>query len=71
MSVIKVLLAEKKMTTQQLAEKSGISKRTLDPYIAGKSEWKNARGHVLLAVADALNIDPHVLVEGKVKIELK
>ena len=62
MSKIKSLLSEREMTVQQLADKAGLSKRTLDPYVSGKAQWENARGHVLLAVADALDIDPHVLV---------
>ena len=47
---------------QQLADKAGLSKRTLDSYVSEKAQWENARGHFLLAVADALDIDPHVLV---------
>ena len=50
------------MTVQQLADKAGLSKRTLDSYVSEKAQWENARGHFLLAVADALDIDPHVLV---------
>lgn len=70
MDVIKAILIERGMTIRQLADLSGVSKRTLDPYVSGKAEWKNARGHILLAVADALEIDPHVLVDGKVKISI-
>lgn len=62
-STIKELLEERGMTVQNLADDVGVSKRTLDPYIAGKSKWRNARGHLLIAVADALEVDPHALIE--------
>ena len=64
MSTIKQLLVERNMTVQSLADKAGVSKRTLDPYISGKADWKNARGFILLAVADALEVDPHVLINN-------
>ena len=64
MNYIKEIMAEKNLTTEALAKKAGVSKRTLDPYMSGKSKWKNARGQVLLAVADALDLDPHILVEN-------
>ena len=65
MSTIKTILIERNMTVQELADRAGLSKRTLDPYVAGKSQWQNARGHVLLAVAYALEIDPHTLTTDK------
>lgn len=64
-STIKELLEERGMTVQRLADDIGVSKRTLDPYIAGKSKWRNSRAHLLLDVADALDIDPHTLIEKK------
>mgnify|MGYP004457615149 CR=1 FL=1 len=47
-----------------------INERTLDPHLSGKAEWKNARASILLSVADALEIDPHTLVQGKVEINI-
>lgn len=35
--------------------------------MSGKSKWKNARGQVLLAVADALKLDPHDMVDDSNK----
>lgn len=70
MNVLKAILAERNMTLKQLAGLSGVSKRTLDPYLSGKAEWKNARASILLSVADALEIDPHALVQGKVEINI-
>lgn len=35
--------------------------------MSGKSKWKNARGQVLLAVADALELDPHDMVDDSNK----
>lgn len=67
MNYVKEIMAEKSLTTDALAKKVGVSQRTLDPYMSGKSKWKNARGQLLLAVADTLEIDPHVLVEEKDK----
>ena len=34
------------------------------------AEWGNARGKILLAVADALDVDPHLLVNGKAEIRI-
>lgn len=70
MDVIKAILMEREMTVRQLSELSGVKKRTLEPYICGKAKWKNARGYILLSVADALNVDPHLLVEGKAHINI-
>ena len=44
-----------------------INKRTLDPYLSGKAEWKNAKASILLSLTDTLEIDPHTLAEGKVQ----
>lgn len=71
MNKIKVLLSERDMTVKQLSDVSGIPRRTLDPYISGKAKWENCTGKVLLAVSDALDIDPHALVEGSVKVEIQ
>ena len=70
MNVVKALLIQRGMTAQELADKAGIKKRALDPYMRDASEWGNARGKVLLAVADALDIHPHLLVNGKAEIKI-
>ena len=67
MDCVKKKMAEKGLTTEALAIKANIKKRTLDPYMSGKSKWKNARGQVLLAVADALELDPHDMVDDSNK----
>lgn len=71
MAILKLLLAERNLTTSQLAKKAGVKKRTLDPYVSGKANLRNARGELLIAVADALEIDPHILVNGEIQINLK
>ena len=71
MAILKLILAERNLTTSQLADMAGVKKRTLDSYVSGKAEWKNARSELLIAVADALDIDPRILLNGEVQINLK
>ena len=54
------ILKEKKITSQQLADKCGISKRTIDEYRNRSKEPSLSKG---LKIADALGIDPHDLIK--------
>lgn len=57
------LMKEKCITSQQLSELTGISKRTIDEYRGSrKKEPSLSNG---LKIADALNVDPHELLEGE------
>ena len=54
------IMKEKKMTSQELSEKTGIPKRTIDDYrSARKKEPSLSRG---LKIADALGVDPRELL---------
>ena len=64
-TILKELLKERGLTVQAFADMAGVSKRSLDSYMSGVQEWRSARGEQLLKVADALNVDPHVLVYGR------
>lgn len=60
MFILKEIMQEKNITSQALADLTGISKRTIDEYrSARRKEPSLSNG---LKIADALNIDPHELL---------
>lgn len=63
MSTLKELLKERGYTTAAFAEKSGISKRTLDPYVSGARAFANTPVWLAVKIADALDVDIHVLID--------
>lgn len=52
------------MTQQQLAEASGVNVRQIRRVESGCSTEGNMTAKNLLAIADALGVDPHTLLEG-------
>lgn len=52
------------MTQQQLAEASGVNVRQIRRVESGSSTEGNMTAKNLLAIADALGVDPHILLEG-------
>ena len=58
--VLNDILLERKMTTEDLAEMTGIQKRTLDGYRIGRREPSLSKG---LRIAGALGIDPAELLK--------
>ena len=64
MSTLKKLLKERGYTTAAFAEKSGISKRTLDPYVSGARTFANTPVWLAVKIADALDVDIHALIKG-------
>lgn len=58
----KELLHSKGYSTPKFAKAIGISKRSLEAYTTGKS-FKKSQLWFALKVADALDIDPHELLE--------
>ena len=60
MFVLREILKEKNITSQALAEKTGISKRTIDEYRTRRKEPSLSKG---LKIADVLGIDPHELIK--------
>lgn len=55
---LKEVMESKGMTTKELAEMTGISKRTLDEYRAARKNPSLCNG---LKIADSLRIDPREL----------
>lgn len=53
------IMKEKGVTNQQLADLTGISKRTVEGYRAGRREPSLSAG---LAIAKALDVDPYELL---------
>ena len=64
-SILKRLLEERGLTVQQFAEQTGLSKRTLDTYIRGAKSFHKRQAWFLMAISDALHIDPHILLENQ------
>lgn len=61
MFILKEIMEEKKVTSQALADKTGISKRTIDEYRgARRKEPSLSNG---LKIAQALEIDPRELIK--------
>lgn len=51
-----------RMTQQQLAEKSGVNVRQIQRVESGESLAGNLTAKNLIAIADALGVDPHSLI---------
>lgn len=61
MFILKEIMEEKKITSQALADKTGISKRTIDEYRgARRKEPSLSNG---LKIAEALGVDPRELMK--------
>lgn len=56
-------IRENGFTTKSLADKSGVSVRSLECYTSGRTKWRNARLWFAEAVADALEIPMKKLKE--------
>lgn len=57
------LRKEKKLTQAQLAEKSGVHLKAIAKLERGERPLANARLSTALALADALQVDPHQLLD--------
>lgn len=60
MFILKEIMEEKKVTSQALADKSGIPKQTIDQYRSGRREPSFTKG---IIIAQALDVDPRELVK--------
>lgn len=58
-TIITRLRKEKKLTQAQLAEKSGIHVQNISKIERGDKPLSNLRLSTALALADALEVDPH------------
>lgn len=55
-------IRRKGFTTKSLAEKSGVSVRSLECYTSGRFKWRNARLWFAEAIADTLEISTKTLM---------
>ena len=61
MFILKEIMKEKNVTSQALADATGISKRTIDEYRSTRRKEPSLSNG--LKIADALGIDPHKLLD--------
>lgn len=61
MFILREIMNEKNITSQTLADKTGISKRTIDEYRSNRRKEPSLSNG--LKIADALGIDPHELIK--------
>ena len=62
-TILSRLRKERNMTQAQLAEKSRIHVQTLSKLERGERSLANLRLSTALALADALQVDPHLLLD--------
>lgn len=60
MFILKKIMEEKSITSQALADKSGIPKQTIDQYRTGRREPSFTKG---IIIAQALGVDPRDLIK--------
>lgn len=60
MFILREICKEKKVTSQELADKTGISKRTIDEYRQRRKEPSLSNG---IKLADALGVSPRDLIK--------
>lgn len=65
MFILREIMKEKNITSQALADKTGISKRTIDEYRSGRRKEPSLSNG--LKIADALGIKPHDLIKEECK----
>ena len=63
-SKFKKLLKEKDLTLKEFATKAGLTSRSLEPYMAGKKSFDNARTWMSVKVADTLGTDIHNILDN-------
>lgn len=52
------------LTQKELADKSGVNLRQIQKYESGEYVIGNMTAKNLIAIADALGVDPHALIRG-------
>ena len=60
MFILKKVMEEKSITSQALADKTGIPKQTIDQYRTGRREPSFTKG---IIIAQALDVDPRDLIK--------
>lgn len=67
-STLKALLSYRKMTIAELGRLSGVPYRTIQGYTNGRIDIRNCRAIALFDLAQALDVDPRVLI-GKLPMD--
>ena len=61
--MLKEILIEKKVSQSELSRRTGINLRQVQKMVSGEYKMENITGKNLLAIADALDVDPHKLLQ--------
>ena len=61
-TILATIRKERKMTQAQLAEKSGVHIKSIARLEIGERPLANLRLSTALALADALEVDPHIFL---------
>lgn len=61
--MLKEILIEKKVSQSELSRRTGINLRQVQKMVSGEYKMANITGKNLLAIADALDVDPHKLLQ--------
>lgn len=61
--MLKEILIEKKVSQSELSRRTGINLRQVQKMVSGEYKMANITGKNLLAIADALDVDPHKLFQ--------
>lgn len=51
------------LTQRELAEKAGVNVRQIQKYESGEYALENMTAKTLLAISDALGVDPHAIIQ--------
>ena len=63
---LKEIMLAKGVTVKKLSELSGVSPRTIEQYTCGRAVLRNARAHIVISLAEALDVPPKDLIEDEV-----
>lgn len=64
-SNLRAVLRFRNMSVPDLAKTIGVSSRTLEAYTAGRVSMLDAKAGTVLKIAQALNVDPYILIGEK------
>lgn len=64
-SNLRTVLRYRSMSVAELAEQINVSARTIEAYTAGRVSLQDAKAGTVLMMADALKVDPYILVGEK------
>lgn len=64
-SNLRTILRYRSMSVTELAEQIDVSARTIEAYTAGRVSLQDAKAGTVLMIANALKVDPYILVGEK------